>query len=122
MSDFLYKVRGQRRLRKTGLTRRLARRPDKSRPRLVVRVSHKHIRAQIIDDSTNKTLAVVSTEKREFGQTDKGVDKARIVGVEIGKKAKEVGISKVVLDKGSKIYHGKIKAVAEAARKEGLIF
>ena len=100
----------------------MANRPDKQRPRLVVRISHKHINAQIIDDLTRKTLVSASTVKAQFKKTDKGIDKAQFVGVEIGKKAVEAGISKIVFDKGSRIYHGKVKAVAEAAREQGLVF
>ena len=122
MSDLFYRVRRARNQRRSGLSRRLASRPDKSRPRLVVRVSHKHIQAQIIDDVNNKTLVSASTLKQSFKKGETGLDRAQFVGAEIGKKGVEAGISKVTFDKGSKIYHGRVKAVAEGAREQGLIF
>ena len=91
------------------------------RPRLSVFISNTHVAAQIIDDAKHTTLVAVST----IGQkTVKGTmtEKAEWVGTEIGKKAKTAKVKKVVLDRGSKLYHGRIKALADAARKEGLEF
>lgn len=91
------------------------------RPRLAVFVSNLHITAQIIDDSNHKTLAYVTT----VGQKSlKGTmtQKAQWVGQEIAKKAKTSKIKKAVFDRSGKLYHGRIAALAEAARKEGLEF
>ncbi len=91
------------------------------RPRLSVHVSLKHVTAQLIDDTSGKTIAYVSTAgEKENGQTL--TDKASAIGSEIGKRAKTAKIHKVVFDRGSKLYHGRVRALAEAARKEGLEF
>ena len=93
----------------------------KERPRLSVHISNMHITAQIVDDQAMKTLAYATTvgSKNQKGTM---TDKAVAVGVEIANKAKTVKVNKVVFDRGSKLYHGRIKALAEAARKEGLDF
>lgn len=90
------------------------------RPRLAVFVSNRHIVAQIIDDSTQKTLAHAST----VGSTLKGnmTEKAELIGSEIAKKAKTAKISTVVFDRSGKLYHGRVKALADSARKAGLEF
>lgn len=91
------------------------------RPRLSVRVTNLHVTAQIIDDTTGKTLAYATT----VGAIDaKGTmtDKSAWVGGEIAKKAKSAKIKAVVFDRGGKVYHGRVKALADAARKEGLEF
>jgi large subunit ribosomal protein L18 len=89
-----------------------------SRPRLSVFISNRNISAQIIDDSGHKTLVSVTTT----GQSEKGTmtEKAALVGKEIAKKAKSKKITEVALDRGPKLYHGRIKALADAAREEGL--
>ena len=90
------------------------------RPRLCVRISNMHISAQVIDDETGKTLASATT----VGTKTKGTmtEKAAIIGAEIAKKAKTAKVSKVVLDRGSRLYHGRVIMFADAARKEGLEF
>jgi len=91
------------------------------RPRLSVFVSNLHITAQIIDDSQHKTIAYVTT----VGQKSlKGsmTEKAVWVGSEIGKKAKDAKVKKIVFDRGGKLYHGRVAALADAARKSGLEF
>lgn len=91
------------------------------RPRLAVRISNLHITAQIIDDSAHTTLASATTVGlKATGKTM--TEKATILGAEIAKKAKTAKVNKVVLDRGSRLYHGRVKAFAEAARKEGLEF
>ena len=91
------------------------------RPRLSVTVSNVHVSAQIIDDVNKKTLVHATT----IGNTKlKGTmtEKATIVGQEIAKKAKTAKITAVVFDRGGKLYHGRIKALADAAREAGLEF
>ena len=90
------------------------------RPRLSVFVSNQHISAQIIDDSKQLTIASYSTAGKKT--TGTMTERAASVGTEIAKKAKAKKINKVVFDRGSRIYHGRVKALAEAARKEGLDF
>ncbi len=94
---------------------------NQTRPRLSVHVSHKHVTAQLIDDTSHKTLAYVST----IGQKDSGdtlTDKAEWIGSEIAKKGKTSKVHRVVFDRNGRIYHGRIKALADAARKGGLEF
>ena len=94
-------------------------------PRLAVFSSNNHMYAQIIDDSVGKTLVSASTlqkdVKAELENTDT-VAAAAYLGTVIGKKALEAGIESVVFDRGGYIYHGKVKALADAAREAGLKF
>ena len=94
-------------------------------PRLAVFRSNKHMYAQIIDDTVGKTLVSASTlqkdVKAQLENTD-DVAAAAYLGTVIGKKAVEAGIEEVVFDRGGYIYHGKVKALAEAAREAGLEF
>ena len=91
------------------------------RPRLSVRISNRHITAQVIDDTTHKTVAYVSTVGTK---TAKGTmtERAEWVGTEIAKKAKAGKVTAVVFDRGAHVYHGRIKALADSARKAGLEF
>ncbi|HEY5268643.1 MAG TPA: 50S ribosomal protein L18 [Candidatus Saccharimonadales bacterium] len=91
------------------------------RPRLSVSISNRHVIAQIIDDSNGKTLVYASSVGQKLD--DKVMtDKAKQIGADIAKKAKTAKITKVVFDRGSKKYHGRIKALAESAREGGLEF
>jgi large subunit ribosomal protein L18 len=95
------------------------------RPRLNVFRSAKHIYAQLIDDQKGVTLTSASTLDKELrGEIQNGgnVEAARKVGELIAKRAKEKGIEKVVFDRGGYLYHGRVKALAEAAREGGLEF
>ena len=94
------------------------------RPRLAVFRSNAHIYAQIIDDSTGMTLAHASTLSEELKEAGNGgnVDAARKVGVLIADKAKAKSIDTVVFDRGGFIYHGRVQALAEGARENGLKF
>lgn len=90
------------------------------RPRLSVHFSNLHITAQVIDDDKKTTLAYATTVGSKMTGTK--TEKAAEIGTEIAKKAKAAKISKVVFDRGSKLYAGRMSALAEAARKEGLEF
>jgi large subunit ribosomal protein L18 len=91
------------------------------RPRLSIHVSNLHITAQVVDDTTGKTLAAVSTVGQKAA-TGTMTEKAAWVGTEIAKKAKTAKVKAVVFDRGGKIYHGRVKALADAARNGGLEF
>ena len=90
------------------------------RPRLSVHFSNLHIVAQIINDDEGKTLAYATTVGSKLTGTK--TEKAAKIGEEIAKKAKATKVTKVVFDRGSKLYAGRMSALAEAARKEGLEF
>lgn len=93
------------------------------RPRLNVYRSLKHIYAQIINDEEGKILAsACSTKKGIILDSMKKTDVAKKIGHLIGKQAIDKGIKKVVFDRGGYLYHGRIKALADAAREEGLEF
>lgn len=97
----------------------------KARPRLSVFRSAKHIYAQLIDDVSGTTLASASTLDKELaGQIENGgnVEAARKVGELIAKRSKEKGYEVVVFDRGGYLYHGRIQALADAAREAGLQF
>jgi large subunit ribosomal protein L18 len=96
-----------------------------ARPRLSVYRSSKHIYAQLIDDISGRTLVSASTVDKELaGQVKNGgnVEAARMVGQLIAKRAKEKGYEAVVFDRGGYLYHGRIQALADAAREGGLQF
>jgi large subunit ribosomal protein L18 len=90
------------------------------RPRLTVSISNLHVSAQLINDEEHKTIASVTTVGSK--QAGTMTDKAAWVGAEIAKKAKTAKLRSVVFDRNGKLYHGRIKALADAARKEGLEF
>lgn len=90
------------------------------RPRLSVFISNRHVSAQIIDDTSNKTLVASTTVKSAAKGTL--TEKAAWVGADIAAKAKKAKIKAVVLDRGGRKYHGRVAALADAARKEGLEF
>lgn len=95
------------------------------RPRLSVARSHKNIAAQIIDDEKGITLASASTlEKAVLGKSGTGgnIDAAAQVGKTLAERAKKAGIEDVVFDRGRYIFHGRVKALADAAREGGLKF
>ena len=94
-------------------------------PRLAVFKSNNHMYAQIIDDTVGNTLVSASTLQKDLKaelEKTNNVDAAAYLGTVIAKKAMEKGITSVVFDRGGFIYHGKIKALADAAREAGLNF
>lgn len=94
-----------------------------SRPRLSVHRTNKAIYAQVIDDLQGVTLAAASTLDKDLKLKNGGnIEAAQKVGKLIAERAKKVGISKVQFDRGSYLYHGRVKAVAEGAREGGLDF
>ena len=94
-----------------------------ARPRLSVHRSSKHIYAQVIDDVKGQTLAAASTlDKDVKAATGANVEAAGKVGTLIAERAKKAGVDKVVFDRGGFLYHGRVKALAEAAREAGLEF
>jgi large subunit ribosomal protein L18 len=95
------------------------------RPRLSVHRSSKHIYAQVIDDAAGKTVAAASTlEKDVKGSSKTGADKAAAaaVGKLIAERALKAGVKEVVFDRGGYLYHGRVKALGDAAREGGLHF
>ena len=95
------------------------------RPRLCVTRSNSNIYVQIVDDVTHKTLCGISTMGPDFkatGASGATVEGATVFGGIVGKKAQDMGITEVVFDRGGNLYHGRIKALAEAVRETGLKF
>jgi large subunit ribosomal protein L18 len=92
------------------------------RPRLAVFRSNQHIYAQIIDDTRHHTLAAASSLEGEEGTPESGATQAAAaaVGQLVAERALQVGITQVVFDRGGKLYHGRVAALAEAARSAGL--
>ena len=113
MADIsLFKRRQQRvrtKLRKRGLTK----------PRLSVHRSGRHIYAQVIDDAQGKTLAAAHSLGQKSGATAEG---AAEVGKQVAAAAKKAGVSEVIFDRGGFLFHGRVKALADAAREGGLEF
>ncbi len=94
------------------------------RPRLAVFRSNKHITAQVIDDRSGRTLAAASTNEADLrsGGGTGNKDAATKVGQLVAERAKAAGVTKVVFDRGGNRYHGRVKALADAAREAGLDF
>ncbi len=110
------RVRRHRRVRKKVLG-------TAERPRLAVFRSNKHITAQVIDDIAGRTLAAASTTEGSLRDGATGNKEAAAkVGALVAERAKAAGVSKVVFDRGGFLYHGRVAAVADAARENGLDF
>jgi large subunit ribosomal protein L18 len=92
------------------------------RPRLAVHYSNQHIYVQVIDDAVGRTLAAASTLDKEVENASSNIVSAQKVGSLIAERAKAANVSSVVFDRGGHIYHGKVKALADAAREGGLQF
>ena len=96
---------------------------EATKPRLSVFRSNAEIYAQLIDDSTGTTLAAASSREKDIAaQKAPKVEKSKMVGAAIARKATELGITTCVFDRGGNLYHGRVKAVAEGAREGGLVF
>ena len=109
--------------RRSTRTRAKLRKVSKLRPRLSVFRSGRHIYAQVIDDIAGHTVAHASTKDKVFkGAKSSNVDAATEVGKLVAERATAAGVSDVVFDRGSYIFHGRVKALAEAAREGGLNF
>ncbi len=112
-----------RRMRHLRIRKRLS--GTSERPRLSVFISLKNIYAQIIDDTKGVTLVSASTLDKDLRgkvKNGKNVEAAKLVGALIGERALEKGIKNVAFDRGGFLYHGRVKALAEAAREKGLKF
>ena len=94
-----------------------------SKPRLSIFRSNSDIYVQLIDDDAAVTIAAASSKDKDIvAQTGTKVEKSKLVGQAIARKAKDLGIETVVFDRGGNLYHGRVKAVAEGAREGGLVF
>jgi large subunit ribosomal protein L18 len=116
--------KNKRRLRRRRQVRQRIRR-DTSLPRFTIHRSLKHIAGQIIDDQQGRTLVAMSSTSRTLvpelsGKTK--TERARFIGTELARRAREAGIERVVFDRGHCRYHGRVKALADAAREGGLKF
>ena len=117
-SNLRQRTRRQQRVRKPL-------RGTSERPRLSVRRSHKHIYAQVIDDSSGRTLAAASTVESQLKTTISfggNKDAATAIGKTVAERAKAAGVSQVCFDRGPCRYHGRVAALADAAREAGLEF
>ena len=117
------KIKNTRVLRHLKIRKKIS--GSQERPRLYVFRSLKHIYASVIDDSIGKTLMTVSTLSKDLKTKEKSSDTmaaCQLIGAAVAKKCIEKGIKKVVFDRSGYLYHGRIKALADAARKAGLEF
>ncbi|MGJ3647041.1 50S ribosomal protein L18 [Sphingomonas sp. GlSt437] len=118
MSKGLSLFEKRRRRNRTALRARAG-----NRPRLSVHRSGKHIYAQVIDDAEGRTVAAASTlDKGAKGTSGANIEAATNVGKRVAEAAKAAGVTQVVFDRGGFLYHGRVKALADAAREAGLEF
>jgi large subunit ribosomal protein L18 len=111
--------------RRLARVRRSIKQAANGRPRLSVFRSSKQIYAQVIDDAAGVTLVAASTMEKDLRgslKTGADIEAAKTVGKLISERAKQAGVTKVVFDRGSYMYHGRVKALADAAREGGLDF
>ena len=114
-----------RTLRRTAKVRRNVRRAAGRRARLSIFRSSKHIYAQVIDDANGQTLASASSLEKDMRGTLKtgaNIEAAKVVGKRLAERASAKGVKEVVFDRGGYLYHGRVKALADAAREGGLSF
>ena len=94
-----------------------------TKPRLSVFRSNKEVYVQLINDDNGTTITAASSKEKDIlAQKVNKVEKSKLVGAAVAKKASELGIKTVVFDRGGYLYHGRVKAVAEGAREGGLVF
>jgi large subunit ribosomal protein L18 len=118
-------MKNNKEIRRAGIRKRIRRvvKGTAVRPRLSVFRSNSEIYAQLIDDHAGKTLAAASSRNKEIAdQRVTKIEQARLVGLLIAERAKEVEIESVVFDRSGYLYHGRVKSLAEAAREGGLKF
>jgi large subunit ribosomal protein L18 len=92
------------------------------RPRLAVFRSVNHIYAQVIDDAVGHTLVAAASTEKELKGKGGNIEGAKLIGKTVAERAKAKGINKIVFDRGGYLYHGRVKALADAAREAGLEF
>jgi len=114
-SKNIIRMRIHRRIR-----RRVGGTPE--RPRLAVFRSLNHIYVQLIDDQDGRTIAAAASTEKDLRGKGGNLEGAKLIGQKVAERAKEKGITKVVFDRGGYLYHGRVKALAEAARQAGLEF
>ena len=119
MSERLDKKKKRLAARKFRIRKKIKGVPE--RPRVSVFFSNSSIIAQVIDDESGKTLAAVSTGQKDAAEKGRNRKAAKWVGEAVAEKALEKGISKVVYDRNGRLYHGKVKELAEAMRSKGLL-
>ena len=116
--------RGRRQRAHRRLRQRIHGTPE--RPRLAVYKSLRYIYAQVIDDQNGRTVAQANSAEGDltslFEGSSSSAAAARVVGETVAERAKAEGVEQVVFDRGGAVYHGKVKAVADGARKKGLVF
>ncbi len=115
------RILNKQRQRRTYRVRKTIR-GNAERPRLSVHRSHRNLMAQIIDDQTRVTLVSASTEEQAFSGYGGNANAAKEIGKLIAERAKAAGIEKVCFDRGHYKYHGRVAALADAAREGGLSF
>lgn len=118
------RLKNKQALRRKRSTRR-ALQSSPERPRLSVHRTSKHIYAQVIDDLNGRTLAGCGSTTGAFASELEGkskTERAAFIGKEIARRASEAGVTQVVFDRGPYLYHGRVKALADAAREGGLSF
>ncbi len=93
-----------------------------ARPRLAIFRSVNHIYAQVIDDGQGHTLAAAASTEKDLKGKGGNIEGAKLIGKAVAERAKEKGINKIVFDRGGYLYHGRVKALADAAREAGLEF
>ena len=110
----------RRNRRKRGIRKHIT--GDAERPRLTVYRSLNHIYAQVIDDLRGKTLASASSRDKGHSGPTGNVEGAKLIGTRLAERAKEAGVDNVVFDRNGLLFHGRVKALADAAREGGLKF
>lgn len=110
----------RRNRRKRGIRKRVI--GNAQRPRLTVFRSNNHIYVQLIDDMRGHTLSTASSRDKGHSGASSNTEGARIVGTRIAERAKEAGVSEVVFDRNGYLFHGRVKALGDAAREGGLKF